>query len=62
MQARRGRPPLPDGEQRQTINLRLQPVTMEQLEDLSKRLRTSRARIIERAVAELYPLIMEVRK
>lgn len=49
---RRGRPPL--NEPRQNITLRLAPITLAQLADLATRTGSPRARLIERAVAELY--------
>lgn len=50
-----GRPPLPPDEVRQNIKLRLHPMCLEQLDELSEALKLPRARIVERAVAELHP-------
>lgn len=58
MPKKMGRPPLPAGEARQDMNVRLHPLTLKQLDEMSVWLKQPRARIIERAVAELYPNIV----
>lgn len=54
-----GRPPLPPEEARRDMNLRLHPLTFAQLERMSAALKLPRTRIIERAVAELYPNVIQ---
>lgn len=54
-----GRPPLPPGERRRDVNLRLHPLCLAQLDELTAQTGQPRARLIERAVAELHIQLTE---
>ena len=51
---RMGRPPLPDGEQRQVVSFRLHPDTLRILSRLARLGRTTRTKIVENAVQSLW--------
>lgn len=50
-----GRPPLPEDKRRKSLHVRVEPETLERVQELSKELDVSQSVVVDRAVAAFKP-------